>query len=182
MSLESSQYQFSASNAPTNFFFGNPGAQGGLNNQTANYTNQVSPDVIVKAAFDPGFGHYEVGGIARFFRDRYYPNGTAASAANDTRVGAGFVANARLPIVPKRVDMGLHLVAGNGTGRYGPGLLPDITVRPEGTLAPIRNAQGLFSLEVHATPKLDLFAYAGTEYAQRTVYRNAAGTLVGYAR
>jgi hypothetical protein len=180
MSLENSQYQFSASNAPSNFFFGAPGVLGGLDNSLANYTNQVSPDVIVKAAFDPGYGHYELGGVARFFRDRYYPNATAAGAQNDTRFGGGFVANARFPVT-KMADLGFHVVAGDGTGRYGVSLLPDVTVRPNGTLAPIRNAQGLFSLELHPTKKLDLFGYAGSEYAQRTVHANAAGVLVGYA-
>jgi len=181
VALENSQYQFSASNAPTNFFFGSAGAAGGLNNPSANYTNQAAPDLLVKAAFDPGYGHYELGGIVRLFRDRYYPNGTTAtSAQNDTRVGGGFVANARFPIAAK-FDLGLHLVAGDGTGRYGASLLPDITVRPNGTLAPLRNAQGLLSLELHATKRLDLFGYAGSEYVQRTFYRNGAGTQVGYA-
>ena len=59
-------------------------------------------------------------------------------------------------------------------------LLPDITIHPNGTLEPVRNAQGLLSLEFHPTPRWDVFGYAGTEYAQRTTYRNAAGVLVGY--
>jgi len=180
LALENSQYQFSASNAPSNFFFGAPGATGGLNNSSGNYTNQVAPDLIAKIAFDPSFGHFEIGGVGRFFRDRNYPNATSAGAQNDTRFGGGFVANARFTTIPK-VVLGLHLVAGDGTGRYGPALLPDITVRSDGTLAPLRNAQGLFSLELHPTSRLDLFAYAGAEYVQRTYYRNALGTLVGYA-
>jgi hypothetical protein len=181
VALENSQYQFSASNASPNFFFGNPGALGGLNNSSANYTNQVAPDVLVKASYEPGFGHYELGGVVRFFRDRYYPSATtAAGAQNDTRVGGGFVANARFPVIPK-VEIGLHVVAGDGMGRYGVALLPDITVRPNGTLSPLRNAQGLFSLEYHPTKKLDIFGYAGSEYVQRTFYVGSSGTLVGYA-
>ncbi|MBB5063059.1 hypothetical protein [Granulicella mallensis] len=180
VALENSQYQFSASNASANFFFGNPGALGGLNNSSANYTNQVAPDVLVKGSYEPRFGHYEIGGVVRFFRDRYYPGATAAGAQNDTRVGGGFVANARFPIAPK-VEMGLHVVAGDGTGHYGVSLLPDITVRPNGTLSLLRNAQGLFSLEYHPTKKLDIFGYAGSEYVQRTFYVSSDGTLVGYA-
>ena len=53
-------------------------------------------------------------------------------AQNDTRVGGGFVASARFPVITK-LDLGLHLVAGDGAGRYGAALLPDITVRPNGT-------------------------------------------------
>jgi len=181
IALENSQYQFSATNAASNFFVGNAGAAGGLNNPTANYTNQVSPDVLVKVSFDPGYGHYEIGGVARFFRARYYPNETAsAGAQNDTVVGGGFVANARFPVTPL-ADLGLHLVAGDGTGRYGASLLPDITVKPNGTLEPLRNLQAMFSLELHPTKNLDIFSYLGTEYVQRTYYANASGVLVGYA-
>ena len=181
VALENSQYQFSASNAPTNFFFGTVGVSTGTTNPDANYTNQVAPDVLAKVSFDPKFGHFEVGGVARFFRDRYYPTtGSSAGAENDTKLGGGFVANARFNATSK-ASIGFHLVAGDGTGRYGVSLLPDITVHPNGTLALIRNAQGLFSVEIHPTPKFDIFGYAGTEYAQRTTYRNAAGVLVGYA-
>jgi poly-beta-hydroxyalkanoate depolymerase len=31
------------------------------------------PDIIVKAAFEPGFGHYEIFGVMSRFRDRVYP-------------------------------------------------------------------------------------------------------------
>jgi hypothetical protein len=181
VSLENSQYQFSASNAPSNFFFGAAGAAGGLNNPSANYTNQVAPDVLAKASFDTAFGHYELGGIARFFRDRYYPNYPAATGAlNSTKLGGGLVANARFKPMEK-VEIGLHFVGGDGTGRYGASLLPDITVKPDGTLEPLRNAQGLLSIELHPTKKFDVFGYAGTEYVQRTYYKNSAGVFVGYA-
>jgi hypothetical protein len=181
MSLEESQYQFTASNAPTNFFFGAPGVVQGIENLNANLTNQVAPDIIVKIAADPRYGHYEIGGIGRFFRDRFYPAGTtAARAQNDMRFGGGFIANARFPVTPI-LDLGFHLIAGDGTGRYGDSLLPDVTVRPNGTLAPLRNAQALFSLEAHPMKRLDVFGYAGTEYVQRTYYTGTGGVLVGYA-
>ncbi|MDE1154475.1 MAG: hypothetical protein PW735_01965 [Acidobacteriaceae bacterium] len=180
VSLENAQYQFSANNAPKNFFFGAPGAFQGLNNQTFNYTDQLAPDILVKASFDPGWGHYEIAGIGRFFRDRYYPSAVSGEGArNDTKFGGGFVANARMPLT-HTFDLGLHLTAGDGTGRYGASLLPDITVHPDGTLEPLRNAQGLVSLEAHPTKKLDLYGYAGTEYVQRTYYLDANGTEVGY--
>ena len=58
--------------------------------------------------------------------------------------------------------------------------MADATVRPNGTLALIRSAQALVSLEWHATPKLDIYGYGGTEYADSTFYINAAGKPVGY--
>jgi hypothetical protein len=177
--VENSQYQFSASNAPANFFFGNAGAAGGLNNSTANYTDQFAPDVIAKISFDPHAGHYEIGGIVRAFRDRHYPSGSA-SAVNDTRAAGGILVNAKFPLVRSLV-VGGHLLAGQGVGRYGASLLPEVTVHPNGTLEPLRNAQAMFSIEAHPNARFDLFGYAGTEYAQRTYYASSSGSLVGYA-
>ena len=75
-------------------------------------------------------------------------------------------------------------MAGDGTGRYGSSQLADATLHPDGTLEPIRNYHGLFSLETHPTPKLDVYAYYGGEYAQRTVYTITnsafAGATMGY--
>jgi len=173
------------SNAPTNFFFGSAGNTGGLYNSTGNgstsqnYSNNVAPDVIVKYTADVKYGHFEVGGVGRFFRDRYYPTlpfSTTASTAvaqgsgvNSTVIGGGFFANARVKAT-KYADVGVHILQGDGTGRYGTSNLGDVTVKPNGTLEPLRNSQGLFSLEGHVTPKLDLLAYAGGEYLQRTSY------------
>jgi hypothetical protein len=184
-SLEQTENIFSASNANNNFFFGNAGTSGGLFNAfNGTYTNNVAPDVIVKATFDPKYGHFEVGGIARFFRDRVYPNGTlptpsAAGAYNKTTYGGGFFANAHVPMT-RYFTLGLHVMQGDGIGRYGTSTLPDTTVRPDGTLEAIRGSQGLASLEFHPTPKLDIFGYAGGEYAQRTTYLSN-GKYVGYA-
>ena len=185
-SLEQAEIVYSATNAPTNFFIGNAGTGGGLYNLTANYSNNVAPDVILKGTYDSQhYGHYEIGGLARWFRARVYPNAlttpaSAAGAFNDTRAGGGFFANARFPIT-HYVDFGFHALSGSGVGRYGTSTLPDVTVRPDGTLAPIKGTQALASLELHPTKKLDLFGYYGGEYAQRTTYLRATGKVVGYA-
>ena len=189
VSVEQAEIIYSASNANSNFFIGNAGANGGLYNLTTNYSNNVAPDLIVKGTYDSKFGHFEAGGLVRWFRDRYYPNQTltvpsAVGGTNNTKVGGGFFANARVPAT-KFADVGLHFLGGTGVGRYGTSTLPDTTVHPDGTLAPIKNYQGLFSLELHPTPKLDLDGYFGSEYAQRTTYLSTvgadAGKLVGYA-
>jgi hypothetical protein len=188
-SLEEGQTLYSATNPNANFFIGNAGAGGGLYNVTANYSNDVAPDVIVKATYDGKAGHYEIGGVGRWFRSRYYPGQTnvvptAAGGQNDTKTAGGFFANARFP-VKKYADFGFHVMGGTGVGRYGTSTLPDVTVHPDGTLAPIKSWQGLYSMEFHPAPKWDVFGYAGAEYAQRTVYLStlgsSAGKLVGYA-
>ncbi|NYF90047.1 hypothetical protein RBB79_10770 [Tunturiibacter empetritectus] len=189
ISVEQAEYVYSASNANNNFFIGNAGTGGGLYNLTANYSNNIAPDVIVKFTYDAKVGHFEAGGLGRWFRDRYYPNQTltvpsAAGAANNTKVGGGFFANARVPVT-HFADFGVHFLGGTGVGRYGTSTLPDITVHPDGTLAPIKNYQALGSLELHPAKKLDVFGYFGGEYAQRTVYLStlgaSAGKQIGYA-
>jgi len=183
-SVEESQILFSTAgtttvNTPTNFFFGSAGT--GDFNPAASYTDNLAPDLIVKATYDPSFGHFELGGIARFFRDRYYPGSTSTNVLNNTEAGGGLIFNARMPAT-KYLDVGVHVLSGEGVGRYGASGLPDVTVKPSGTLEPLRGDQGLLTLIAHPTPKLDLFGFAGGEYVQRTVYRNAANTgFVGYA-
>jgi hypothetical protein len=188
-SMEEAQNIFSATNANQNFFFGSAGVGGGLFNAGANYSNNVAPDVILKATYDNKHGHYEAGGLVRWFRDRYYPvSGTgtviASGAQNDTKTTGGFFVNGRV-VATKYADIGAHFLGGTGVGRYGSSTLPDTTIHPDGTLAPIKNYQGLFSVELHPVKKLDLFGYYGAEYAQRTYYvSNVAGSvgkLVGYA-
>jgi len=189
VSAEQAEYVYSASNANNNFFIGNAGTSGGLYNVSTNYSNNVAPDVIVKFTYDAKVGHFEAGGLSRWFRDRYYPNETltvasATGATNNTKVGGGFFANARVPVT-HFADFGVHFLGGTGVGRYGTSTLPDITVHPDGTLEPIKNYQALGSLELHPAKKLDVFGYFGGEYAQRTVYLStlgaSAGKQIGYA-
>lgn len=183
-SLENPQTTLTATNAPTNFFFGGPGNNGGLYNAfNGLYAANYLPDFIVKAAVEPGIGHYEVFGIVANFRDRVYPGATlatptAAGAFNSNVTGGGVGGNARIT-VHKVVDLGAHFVGGNGIGRYGTTGLPDVTVHPDGTPALVRSYQGLGTLEFH-TKKWDIYFNGGEEYAGRNSYPSAAGKLVGY--
>ena len=205
-SIEQPQTILAAStNAPANFFFGNAGNTAGLFNSTGNgstaqnYSTNVAPDIIVKYTADPGFGHFEVGGIARFFRSRIYPTlpysptavtaGTAAKGINDTVVGGGFFASFKVP-VKTYADVALKITQGDGTARYTSSNLGDVTVKPDGSLEPLRSSTGLFEIDTHPAKKLDIFGIAGGEYLQRTFYSatiaatatTAAKTVqVGYA-
>lgn len=182
-SLENPQILLGAHGQAANFVFGQAGTGGGLYNPTANYSYNVFPDMIFKAAFQPGWGHYEVVGIVSQFRDRIYPNATAATpsaagASNDRQTGWGIGFNAR-GTIRKKLDVGLHFLGGDGVGRYGTSTLSDVTVRPDGTLAPIRAGQGLGTIELH-TKHWDVYGNAGIEYADRTWFLNSSGKPVGY--
>lgn len=177
-SLEQGQTIFSAVNAPAGFFYGSPGVGGGNNNPGATYTVSPAPDVMAKFAYDKGRSHSEVGGVLRFFTDRYYPAGSAPQ--NETRVGGGYFASTHLPIAPK-LDFGAKVMLGYGVNRYASSELPDVTVKADGRLQPLKGAQGIMRAEFHATRHLDLLAYAGVEYTGRSFERDANGLLVGYA-
>ncbi len=143
----------------------------------ANYSFNAMPDFIFKAAAEPGFGHYEIFGILSRFRDRVYPceepglssncNGTSSAlgAYNYAVTVGGAGANARVTFF-KQLDFGLHGLLGEGMGRYGSGGLPDSTVHADGTLAPLRDYQGLATLEWH-TKRMDLYLNGGEEYVRR---------------
>ncbi len=195
MSVENPQTTFAAHGTPANpnFLLGAPGNPGGLDNPLANYSFNAAPDFIVKAVFEPGWGHYEIFGLVSTFRDRVFPcanasltapcvNGATAATAygafNDKRVGGGVGANARGTLF-HHVDVGLHFLGGDGTGRYGSGGLADATVRPNGTLALIRNYQALSTIEWHSS-KWDVYTNVGGEYDARTWYLNSSGKPVGY--
>jgi hypothetical protein len=182
-----------------NFFLNIPGASGGLFNafDPTGYTPNKAPDIILKAAADPGWGHYELFGIISTFRNRIYPcaavgttagnlptpatptvvacsDGTTAPSAtgafNDTRTGGGMGANLRVPLFRKKLDFGLSAVGGDGIGRYGSAQLADLTIRPDGTEALIRTMHGLATVEFHPSPKLDIYFDLGSEYAWRAAY------------
>jgi hypothetical protein len=198
MSIENAQItNFTATSSvsaavPTNFFFAGAGQNGGLYNAfNGTYANNVAPDVVVKGTYDLPHAHFELGGIARFMRAYYFPiltsGGTAAAPTYTYATGytpntksAGGVFGGIRVSPSKYADIAVTAMAGQGTGRYGSAQLADATLRPDGTLEPIRNYHGLFSLETHPTPKLDVFGYYGGEYAQRTVYTTAQGDQIGY--
>ena len=52
------------------------------------YANNVAPDFIVKSAVDYPLFHGELGGIARFLRDYYYPVANITETAHATYNGA----------------------------------------------------------------------------------------------
>lgn len=152
----------------------NPG--GPLYANTNNYSDDIAPDVVVKAALDPGWGHFEVYGIARFFHDRLSRLG---GGRNNTVIGGGGGASALLPIIPKYLILQASLLAGRGIGRYGAGQLPDAVVGPDGSPDPIGEVAALVGVVSHPVPSLDLYAYGGTEQSSRRSFASG-GKGYGY--
>ena len=183
-----------------NFVIGSQGNNGGLYNVTQNYSFNPMPDLVTKFVFQPkGLGHYEAFGLFSDFRDRIFPCGGTISATNgvlppavpcgtstipnasgaytSNKVGGGFGVNARGTLA-QHFDLGIHLMGGDGIGRYGSGGLPDVVARPDGVLVPVRNYQGLATIEYHSK-RLDIYTNVGLEYEARTAY-TFGGKGAGY--
>jgi Skp family chaperone for outer membrane proteins len=176
-------------NLPNNYIIGQAGAGGGLYNLNANYSYNLAPDMIAKVVAEPGWGHYEVWGLARFFRNRVYPNvttvtsttgtttttGTAAGAFNDSTVGGAVGGSLRVPTLHKHLDLGIKGAWGDGADRYNNSGLADTTIRPNGQLALIHGYSGLGTVEIHATPRLDVYFNYGIDGTMRRIFTTAGG-------
>jgi hypothetical protein len=179
LAAEAPQMTFGGHGLPAQVFVGNPG--GNVLNATAVYSTDVAPDAIAKIAFQPGAWHFELKALGRLFRDRVVdPSCTLSPRCSftATRAAGGIGIGVWLPFMREKrdvLDVGLDGLWGAGIGRYGTSGLPDATARPDGTVVPIRAAHALLTIVGHPTQKLDVYAYAGTEYA----YRTASGG-VGY--
>lgn len=136
------------------------------------FRNRIYPCAIVSPAATNASGTVVLNGPALAGSSGTCTNTSpsAVGALNDTRTGGGGGVSGRWPLFNKKLDFAVKGVAGDGIGRYGSAQLADLTFRPDGTEALIRTAHGLASFEFHATPKLDLFAYFGGEYAWRAGY------------
>jgi hypothetical protein len=141
-----------------------PGANG--------VSTDVAPDVLAKVAFEPGWGHYEIKGLVRFFRDR-------VNGSNSTTTGGGIGFGVILPLA-RRLDVIAQGLVGSGIGRYASGQAPDVTLDPDGAIVPIRAWHILAGVELHPSAKLDVYGYFGREHSDRADYLNAAGMGVGY--
>jgi Skp family chaperone for outer membrane proteins len=158
-----------------------------------------APDVLVKAAFDPGFGHYEIFGIAGFAHETIYPGETTNSYlyggyqetttgavvapalttagyySNSIKVG-GLGASARVPVIKDKLTIGAKGLFGPGVGRYGDSTLADVTANASGALEPIHNLSGLLTLEATPTPRFIVYLNYGGDYAGREDFGVAGAT------
>jgi hypothetical protein len=182
--------------------FANPG-NGILNNgvpdtatalPSSNFTTDNIPDIIGKVAFDPGWGHYEAFGIARFFNDNvfYCPQndvsatgvcattgaGSAfpSSSHQKTTMGEGVGGSVLLPVISKYLDVSASMMYGRGIGRYGASQLSDVYVGSDGSLKTIPAIHALVGAVLHPWAGLDLYGYAGIEKEQAGFWSNPAGT------
>ena len=161
------------------FGFGNgpTGAPGSALSSTT--STDFGPDILAKVAFEPGWGHYEIKGLMRVFRDKI-PGTPTVPTYEDKTLGGGIGANAILPVVPKKADLILQAAWGQGIGRYSDSTNVDVTLAQDGAIIPLKQAQVLAGLELHPTSKLDWYFYGGDEYTGRNWQLGTDGKAYGY--
>jgi len=163
----------STANLNGNSFYNTVGA-GNAFASTTNITTDYVPDIVAKVAFDPGWGHYEVLGLTRWFRSRYTVVG---EQSNQITHGYAVGGSLLLPLVAKRMDLELRFLDGTGVGRYGSVGEPDVTVNPvNGSLTPLRGYHVLGGLVLRPAPAWTLFAYGGIEHVDAHSYDVSSGT------
>jgi hypothetical protein len=162
-----------------------------------------APDIIAKIAFDPGWGHYEIFGIAGFAHETVYPGETTNSnlygGLKDIATGlllrppspppailsttaivlGGSAAACAFPVIPKVLTFGAKGLFGPGVGRYGDSTLADVTANAWGGLEAIHNLSGLLTVEANPNPRLTLYLNYGGDYAGRDDYSNPTLTTLG---
>jgi hypothetical protein len=151
----------------------------GLLDSTTACSNDIAPDIVEKFALDPGWGHYELVGLERWFSDRVFQTGVTGSGVNKVTMGWGAGGSVLVPVWPKLVDFQGSVLYGQGTGRYGSSQLPDVVIGSDGSLTPLTTTQVLLGLVAHPTPSLDLYAYAGEEQVDSSFW-NVGSTHGGY--
>lgn len=152
---------------------------GVLLNSGTSYTDNPAPDIVLKAAADTSFGHYEVFGLGRWFRSLTVAPGESTSRKH-THFGGGVGAGLTTPLGTKKLQLAGNILAGEGVGRYGPSLLPDTTLNSRGQLTPVPEIIGSLGLIGHPSKSVLLYTYGGVETAGRKSYLGNDGKQYGY--
>jgi hypothetical protein len=148
-------------------------------NATTTCSNDIAPDIIEKIALDPGWGHYELLAVERWFTDEVANAAVPNSWSQQTTFGWGAGGSALLPVIPKMLDLQGSVLYGQGIGRYTSSQLPDAVVGPNGALTPVTMLSFLVGVDAHPFTATEIYAY----YGQDRTYANAwtvAGTQGGW--
>jgi hypothetical protein len=181
VSVENPQTTFAPNAAAaTGISVTNNHAGGSLLDANNNFSLNHIPDFVGKIAWEPWIGdaqplHMEVFGIYRDFYNRINvgatnPLGLPVGIHNSDQSGGGVGGSITWAAIPKTLDLQATAMTGSGIGRYGSGQLPDVTLRPDGTLAPVQEISFMAGATWHATPLLDLYVYGGQEAQQRKLF------------
>ena len=160
----------------------------------ANLSFNEAPDLIVKVAFDPGWGHYEIFGIGGFAHETVYPGETTNSnlyggltdiahrrdGCAPALTTAGYYTNSitlggvggslRVPLIADKLIFGAKGLYGPGMGRYGDSTLADVTANAAGALRPSTTSPACSRLRPTQLRAWLIYLNYGGDYAGRDDY------------
>lgn len=162
----------------------------------------VAPDLITKMAFDGNPGgrhmHFELGGLMTTVKATFLSTLAPTGFQSTSSVGGGVFGGTTLSIT-KNFRFVAYGMWGDGVGRYLIGMGPQAVVRPVGATCAsttvvtltgstivqtgncnaatslVHSGDGIFGLELQATPKTLFGAYYGGAYFQRNFFRDLTG-------
>ena len=141
-------------------------------------TPNVAPDFIGKLAFDPSNRfHIELGGLVREFK-LWNPSPTPAGTTFSKTGGGGFVN------LNAEIFKGFRVLTNNfwadGGGRYIFGQVPDLIVRADDTISPIKAASTVSGFEFTHGKSLLYFYYSGIYVYKNVAFDTNGTTIIGY--
>ena len=138
----------------------------------ANVTVNPYPDFVLKAAADPGWGHFEVYDLVRVFQSGLKINNQVNNMTTTTNaIGAGAI----LPVIPNQLKLSFSGLYGKGIGRYGSAQLPDVTLDEQGRSNPLTSSQLLASVTYDPTSDWNIYANYGQEQVLSKSWDSANG-------
>ena len=154
-----------------------------LNAAGTTFSFDGMPDIVAKVVAEPGWGHFELYGLVRQFRDQATPTATGPlflSSSTNNAIGGGIGWGAILPVVPKMIDVTVSGLWGTGIGKYASAQLPDVAFDAAGKPKPIPEIEAMVGVIGHPTPRLDLYGYWGIEHESKEAFTGAGGVPLGY--
>ena len=138
-----------------------------------------APDLVAKLSLDgtPGghFAHLDIGLLGRAFRS-YDPS---LAIHNHTANGGGVEIDTSLEVV-KNVRVLLNGFASDGGGRYIGGLLPDVVIRADGRISPVKAYSYVTGVEYAPNKLSGYFAYFSGLYGQANSALDTNGSYLGW--
>jgi hypothetical protein len=142
-------------------------------------TPNLAPDIIIKGSYNRGgIGHrFHVDSalLLRSFRS-YDP---ANISQHKQALGIGGNLNFGIDLTP-RLHLVLNGFLSSGGGRYIGGLAPDVIVRANGDISPVKAHSWIGGLEFAPDRKNMLFGYYSGVYIARNTTIDRNGALVGF--
>ena len=141
------------------------------------------PDIQFKGAYDGHAGdkleHVEAEAMVMGFKDYVTLTTPPAIHGSHTAVGYAGSINANLELV-KNLRMVINTYASEGGGRYIFGTVPDVVIRPDGSISTLKAYSTVDGFEGQVSKNTVLTAYYGGMYAGKDVVFDTTGTKPGF--